>query len=112
MGRDKEILQALNTINARQMPAGGSSINSVSQSASSVTLAEANPRRKALLIYNNTSNNLYYSLSTADSDTSSAYSNILPAGEADVIMPKEYCGKVTGIWDGAGAGAAQVTETF
>lgn len=90
---------------------GTSSIpaTSVASSATSVTLAAANPGRKGATIFNDDANTLYMKLGPTASLTS--YTVKIPQ-DCYWEMPADldYTGVIDGIWSAAGVGAARIGE--
>jgi hypothetical protein len=89
-------------------PASSSTVSQVASSASAVTLQAANALRKALIVFNDSTQILYLKFGSAASATS--YTVKMVAG-AYYEMPTTavYTGIVTGIWASAN-GYAYVTE--
>jgi hypothetical protein len=90
---------------------GGTPINT---SAISVTLLAANPDRKSLRIVNTSNRDLYVHLGATAS--LAAYTSKLPKlaanGIASAFDDDTYTGVVSGIWESAGSGSAQVIEVL
>jgi hypothetical protein len=79
----------------------------VSSSASSGTLLEADTSRKSLIIANSDANTLYVLLATGTASATN-YSYLL-AQNAQIELPF-YTGKVVGVWSSAGSGKAMITS--
>lgn len=85
-----------------------SSVSRVSASATAVTLAAAIATRVGLIIYNDSSADLYVKFGTGATSTDFTY--FVPAtGTLEALAGVSYVGDVTGVWTSA-TGAAQVTE--
>lgn len=82
---------------------------SVAQNAASVTIKAANVNRKGLWVFNNSTADLYLSLSTPATVASTHFVKI-PAGGFWEMPQVFYNGIVYGIWSAAGAGAAKIVE--
>lgn len=84
-------------------------ITNVPQNAGSVVLAAANPARLGLTITNDpTSTKTLFVRAAIGPATLANYSvPLLPGDSAPIV---DYDGDVSGIWGGAGAGFAMVTE--
>lgn len=82
-------------------------LSNVAGSASSVTILSANTDRKGASVYNDSTVNLYMSLSSSSSSTSAFTVKLAPQQYYEV--PFGYLGQMTGIWDSA-TGNARVTE--
>jgi hypothetical protein len=82
----------------------------VAASATVVTLKAANTDRVELIIKNSPASpgTLYYKLGTGAAISSGNYAESLAPGESGYI--DSYTGIVTGIWDSAASGFANVTE--
>ena len=85
--------------------AATATLANVSSSLSSVTLQAANTGRRALIIVNDSTANLFVKYGSPASATSYTYL-LLPG---DIIREEVYTGIVTGIWAVVN-GAARVTE--
>lgn len=92
---------------ADTMTSQGTTLTNVNGSASSGTLLSANTERKGASVFNDSTVNLYMSLSASASSTSAFTVKMSPGQYYEV--PYGYLGAVTGIWDSA-TGAARITE--
>jgi hypothetical protein len=88
-----------------QVASSTDTLTNVSGSASSVTLKAANSSRKKLIVFNDSSSNLYIKYGTTASASSFSY-KLAPY---DTLEEQTWTGLVTGIWDSA-TGAARITE--
>jgi hypothetical protein len=79
--------------------------STVSQSATSVTIIAANVDRKQVIIRNDANQALYLQHG-ATATTASA----VALEKGDIYIEDKYTGIISGIWSGAGAGAARVNE--
>jgi hypothetical protein len=83
-------------------------VSRVSASATAVTLAAAQTIRVGLIVYNDSTSDLYLKFGSSASTTDFTY--FIPAGGTwESVNGVSYTGIVTGIWTTA-TGAAQVTE--
>jgi hypothetical protein len=101
-------ITALNTIatNTNGLGLGTTSTNtSVAQSATSVTILASNANRKEAVIRNDANQDLYLHRG-ATATTSSA----VKLSKGDTFIDSKYSGIITGIWSGAGAGSARISE--
>ena len=98
------------TDTGQQPNANGATLTNVAQNAASVTLQAFNYERNGLVIFNDSTANLFIKFGITASATSFTY-KVLAGGTLELPAPV-YSGRVDGIWDAAGAGAARVTETF
>lgn len=85
-----------------------SSVSRVSASATAVTLAASNTIRVGLIIYNDSTSDLYVKFGSSASATDFTYF-IPPTGTLEALAGVSYVGEISGIWTTA-TGAAQVTE--
>lgn len=82
----------------------------VSASTSQVVIAASRPTRRGLLIYNDSTQDLYIKYVTGVSSTSFTL-KVAPAWYARMPWGGVYSGIIYGVWGGADAsGRAQVTE--
>ena len=86
----------------------GASLANVSASATSVTLAAANPSRLGLTIYNDSAATLSVKFGATASSTSKTV-DVAPYGTYEMPQEAPYLGVVDGLWSSA-TGAARVTE--
>lgn len=83
-------------------------ITSVAQSATSVSLLVANTARRRIRISNTSTKRLFVAFAATATVTSYT---VAIAGGQDYDGPlNDYTGAVSGIWSGAGAGTAVITE--
>lgn len=87
-------------------PSTSATVTEVSSSATTVTLQAANGSRRGLLVFNESTKNLYVKLGAGA--TSTSFSVKLSA-RGYFEVPGNYTGIVTGVWDAAN-GSAWVTE--
>lgn len=108
-GRQKVILSDAsgNPSTPAGQPAGAAGLSNVPSSATSVTLAAANPNRRGLLIYNDSTSVLFVKLGAAAS--SSSYTVQVAANGYYELPQPIYIGIVDGVWAAAN-GNARVTE--
>jgi len=87
-----------------------STLSNVAQSLTSGTILAANSSnlRQGAAILNDSSANLYLSLSASATSTSAFTVKLLPGSLYE--LSKGWQGAITGIWDASGSGAARVTE--
>ena len=78
------------------------------QSVVASTLVFANGRRLKIIITNSSSANLFILLS--QSGASATVFTVKMATNTFYEVPVEYAGAISGLWDGAGAGTAVMTE--
>ncbi len=83
-------------------------ITRVGDSATAVTLAVANPARRELCIYNDSSSAMYMKFGSAATSTDFTL-QMAPFSFYEMPLPI-YQGLITGIWTTDAGGAAQVTE--
>jgi hypothetical protein len=90
---------------------GGTPVNT---SATSVILLAANPNRKSLRVVNTSNRDMYVHFgATASLATYTTKLPKLPAtGIASAYNDETYMGVVSGIWESAGSGSAQVIEVL
>jgi len=88
--------------------AATASINSVAAAASNTVLIAANPTRKGLIIFNNSTSILYVALTEAASTSNFTY-RLTPYATLELIGDKNFLGNVQGFWASA-TGDALVTE--
>jgi hypothetical protein len=85
-------------------------LRSIAASTSSVQLAAANAARRSLVIYNDSTADLY--LAHGPAASTSGYTYKLAGGATYVLEePGCYQGDVSGVWSAAN-GAARLTETM
>ena len=85
-----------------------SSVSRIAASVTAVTLAAANSIRVGLILYNDSTSDLYVKFGASASITDFTY--FLPAGGTmEALAGVSYIGEITGIWISA-TGAVQVTE--
>lgn len=85
-------------------------LNVIGRNASSVVLLASNPARKGAFIFNDAtggSPNLFVAF--AATATAVSYSARIGSG-GTLDVPSWYTGIISGIWAGAGAGSAKITE--
>lgn len=92
----------------RSAPANTGTLANVAGATSSTTLIAANTSRRTVIIYNDSTSDLYIKYGSAASSTSFTY--YLPSLGTLSFDGSEYAGIVTGIWISA-TGNARVTET-
>lgn len=83
-------------------------VTQVAQNVASVTLLASNGNRKGGLIHNATTEILYVRLEAA-AVTTALFSEVLHPSQT-MNIPAVYTGEIRGIWAGAGAGNANITE--
>lgn len=84
------------------------SLTNVASSATSVTLLQANEFRRAIVIYNDSTQVLYVKFGATASSTSFTFP--MPAAALYESQPGEmYTGRIDGIWASAN-GNARITE--
>jgi len=83
-------------------------LTSVAQSATSVILIAANSSRRYASIYNSGTKTLFVAFGPTASVT--AFTVQIPTNGYLELQEDGYTGDVSGIWAGAGGGAAKVTE--
>lgn len=82
-----------------------STVTSVDDSASSVTLIASNPSRKEVIIQNDSSSTLYIKLGTTATTTDYSFK-----AYTDDAFITNYTGRIDAIWSSNSTGAAKVTE--
>ena len=82
--------------------------SSIPQSAVSVVLLAANAVRKGMTIENNSTANLFVQFGPVSAIPVGYAVKMIPGAYFE--MPFNYVGVISGIWDSAGAGTAEVTE--
>ena len=87
---------------------GVSTLSSVAQSATSVSLLSANPDRRFVSIHNTANQDLFVAFAGTASLTS--YTVKVPKDSFFETQSDGYTGDISGIWSGAGSGAAKITE--
>lgn len=98
-----------------QPPKGASTAtaNNVNYNAASVTLLAANAARKGATIYNGTDKVLHLSFqgtATVDNSVQDLSPEVTSLNGGYYEVPFGYTGIITGIWEAAGAGKANITE--
>lgn len=95
------------SLSVRRPAASAAAVTNVAASAASVTLVASNANRRGLLVFNDSTANLYLKYGA----TASATSFTVPLGPGGLFeMPEPiYSGIVDGIWSAAN-GAARITE--
>lgn len=89
-------------------PVETATLSNVDDSTSSVTLAAANADRLGLIVYNDSSGDLYLKFGSSASSTS--FTVKIPADSYWEMPEPVYTGIVTGAWSTDAGGAARVTE--
>lgn len=105
-----QVIQVDSAGNPVGLSAGGAStatLSNVNDSASSVTLVAASAR-KGLIVYNDSTSDLYLKYGATASATSFTV-KILAGGYWEMPQPM-YVGLVAGIWSSDASGAARLTE--
>lgn len=85
-----------------------STVSRISASATAITLAAANTIRVGIIIYNDSTADLYIKFGSTASATDFTYL-LPPTGTMEALAGVSYIGEISGIWTSA-TGAAQVTE--
>lgn len=97
---------AANPLPTKRALGANAAITAVAFNAASVALKAANAARRALVILNDTDGVLFLAYGAAASTV--AFTLRLEAGES--IRETDYSGAINGIWTGATAGNARMTE--
>lgn len=84
-------------------------LSNVAQSATSVTIVAGNTERHGMIVHNDSTATLYIKLGATASATSYTY-KVAPDSTLELPSCYGYTGTIDGIWSGAGAGAARVTD--
>lgn len=84
-------------------------LSNVNDTASSTTLLAANTSRLGVVIFNDSSSDLYLKYGTTASTSSFTY-KIPPLGHWEMPSGMIYTGIIHGIWSADASGAARVTE--
>lgn len=87
-----------------------SAVTVVDSSATSVTIIMPRQARVGVSILNDSASKLYVRLGDDDAATDD-YSQDVDPGDTYEVYPKEYNGKITGIWASAD-GQARITEVW
>jgi hypothetical protein len=98
------------TVTANPVVITTPTLTNVAQNAANVTLLATNAARIGAVIVNDSAANLFVKFGATASATS--YTYLLPP-LATLVLPDGplYRGQIDGIWSGAGAGAARITES-
>lgn len=106
-GLDVDVTRVQGTVNVAFTRPSLGTVTTVAASASSVTLKALNGSRLGLLVYNDSTANLYLKLGATASTTS--FTVKVAAAAVYELPAPVYTGVVDGVWDSA-TGNARVTE--
>jgi len=84
-------------------------VTSVPRTTTPTTFLGIWKNRRGFMVYNGTGGSLYLKLGSGVSTTSYT---ILIGSNTPWVCPFSYSGVVSGVWSGAGSGAALVTEVY
>lgn len=101
-------LKIAGSFSATPTKSATSTLTSVADSASSVTVLAANANRQGAIFYNDSTAAVFLKFGTTAS-SSSFTKKVLPSGDWD-ITSTFYTGKVDAIWVSAPGGAMRITE--
>jgi hypothetical protein len=104
--RSAEVLDGWDTNGLPSQTSSTSTVTSVNDTATSVTLIVANTAAKERIIQNDSTSTLYVKFGTTASATD--YSVKL---YTDDVLVTGYKGRIDGIWSSDASGAAKITET-